>query len=628
MALFKKENSKTVKDIEKEQKDLALVSNIQRMYREAYAAKEELHRLWDKCFKAYTGEYFNNNRPSYVAKELSNYIFATVETVKPIMLANNPKFIALPRKEEFYEKSELVQEALDYEWKRTNMFRELHRAITIGLITGTVPISLIWDSTADKGLGQIKPLILNPFNVFVDPMATNIEDAEYIIYAAYKNVGQLINFAPDKAEEIKGQVVSHFDEWLTYGKDTTNVDNTVLYIEAYFRDYSRELIDESEEGEKTTRLKYPNGRRVIIAGDVLLYDGENPYEDGKFPFEFWKCYEVPGRFWGMGEVEHIISPQESATNLINHVLDSARLMSNPVWILDKNSGIKKNSLTNRDGLVIRKNPGSEVRREQPPAMPAYVQNIISLLRDDIELISGVYDVTRGERPTGITAAAAIQALNEQAQGRIRLKIQTLEDTLSKLGAMWVSRMKQFWTTPRSIRVVGDDYKVQFREFNPNDFVDGDWDIIISAGSTMAVNKTARLQQIIQLSQTIAEDGLPVVDRQTILENSELPNVKEILERFNNIKMQQQQQQQNAMLDQLALQDVQNQLQSNIEMSNTPMQQEIPNQQIEQEQMINEVMQLIQNLSPDEIADLAEKNPEVAYVLEILSQIEHPEQGLA
>ena len=134
----------------------------------------------------------------------------------------------------------------------------------------------------------------------------------------------------------------------------------------------------------------------------------------------------------MGEVEQIISPQKYANEVVNIILQNAQLMSNQVWILDKNSGVARNSLTNRAGLVVRKNPGTEVRRDAPPPLPAYLQEIARLLREDIEHISGVYDVTRGERPTGITAAAAIQALNEQAQGRIKLKDQALEETLSDL----------------------------------------------------------------------------------------------------------------------------------------------------------------------------------------------------
>jgi hypothetical protein len=282
------------------------------------------------------------------------------------------------------------------------------------------------------------------------------------------------------------------------------------------------MIGEDEEtGEEVEILKYPKGRKVCIAGDVLLYDGENEYKDGKFPFAILKCYDIPGEFWGMGEVQQIMAPTNTVNVLTNSLVETAELTSNPIWILDKNSGVTKGSLTNRKGLVVRKNPGTEVKRDAPPTMPAYIQNVIDNMKQDIENISGVFDVTRGEKPTGITAAAAIQALNEQAQGRIKLKVQNLEQFLSEVGGLWLSRIQQFWASARIIRVMQDDYKPSFTTLS-GDEVDGDFYIIIAAGSTMPVNKTSKLQQMIQLAQTQAEDGLPLVDRQTVLENADMP----------------------------------------------------------------------------------------------------------
>jgi hypothetical protein len=663
MALFGKRNKS--KDNQEHQQ--ATIDQVLRLYRNAYADKEELHNLWDECFKAYDGSLFKGNRPDYAVNEISNHVFSTVETIKPIMLAQIPKIIALPKKNENFDKAEAIQQALDYEWKRTQMFSKLHSALTIGTITGTFIISLIWDG-AEDGIGQIKPVVISPFNFFIDPMATSLKEAEYAGYAAYITLGQAIQFAPDKAEELKKAASSPDDQWLTYGKDTSNAQNNyLLYIEMYFRDYSTVMEDETDDDGNTvqvTKLKYPKGRRVILAGDVLLSDGENPYEDGKFPFVAWRCYKQSNKFWGMGEVQQIISPQKYANEVINVILDNARLMANQVWILDKNSGVAKNSLTNRPGLVVRKNPGTEVKRDAPPSMPAYLQNIAQLLREDIEHISGVYDVTRGERPTGITAAAAIQALNEQSQGRIKLKVQELEEDLSELGAMWVSRMKQFWEAPRTIRIMDDNYIPSYVEIT-RDMIDGDWDIIVSAGSTMPVNKAARFEQLIRLSQTVAEDGLPMVDRQTMLENSELPDVKAILQRFEAIKMQQQEQamaqaqmqqeqavQQQQMDQQMqmeqarqkqALQLEADQIKSSQAMEMEQMKQQgamqmeqirMAGQQTEEQPQGTELdprllqlIQIILQMDPDQVAQLVEQHPEIQELLDILAQIEQPEQGL-
>ena len=116
-------------------------------------------------------------------------------------------------------------------------------------------------------------------------------------------------------------------------------------------------------------------------------------------------------------------------------------------------------------------------------MPSYIRDTIEMLKNDIEIISGVFDVTRGERPGGITAAAAIQALNEQAQGRIKLKLQTFEVFIAEIGGLWLSRIQQFWVTARSVRIMGKDYKVSFDTVSKDD-IDGDYDVMIATGSTM------------------------------------------------------------------------------------------------------------------------------------------------
>lgn len=582
-------------DIDQTDEEQLIVQNVITEFRREYFNQAKQFSTWDKCFQAYTGDLFKKNVPDYKVQELSNFVFSTVETIKPIMLANNPKVMALPNKEEDYVKSDLVQHALTYEWDRTHMFNKLSEGLTTGLIYGNLIVALLWDGSESNGLGEVKPVFISPYNFFVDAMATTLDDAEIQTYACYKPFTAVQRMYPEKAEQIRESLASMDYNELNHGKNEEingNVRNTsVLYIEMYRRDYSTNISYEDEYDEvkqltgnkiKIVKLKYPNGRRTRICNDVLLDDGDNPYQDKKPPFSMWKCYPVPNKFWAIGEVEMIISPQECANEIMNNIIESAGLIGNPIWIMDKNCGIEKGSITNRRGLVMRKNPGTEVKREAPTPLPAYISDIVETMKKDIEQISGVYDVTRGEKPTGITAASAIQALNEQAQGRIKLKVQNIELTLTELFSMWLNRVQQYWVTERSIRVMGGVYKPnsnvdamaqnamnpQQQQQDPNqqqiidpmtgqpktqfkmpdgksmsfasvsgDMVDGDFDVTIAVGSTMAVNKSARLQQLISMAQTSAEDGLPMVDRQSVLENADIFNVEEILQRFEAIKQQ-------------------------------------------------------------------------------------------
>ena len=530
-----------------------LVSRIKRYYRQAENAKSPLISKWKENYEAYTGEGLKRtNGNQYLGDAKINHIFSTVETVKPIMLTNMPKPIILPTKEEGFYKSQLIQEALDYEWDRTRLVPKLMDSITQGLIFGTFIVGLFWNGKSSKGQGEIEPVVISPFNFFIDPMATNIEDAEYCIYATYKPVGMLMKAYPDKAEELREQATSTMQDELTFNKETGDIRNQVLYLECYFRDYSfDESIEEDEEGNKykIKKMRYPKGRRTILGGDIVLSDEENPYDDGQFPFVSWRCYSVPNNFWGMSEVEQLIAPQKEINNLYNSLLDNAKLNANPWTLVDKDSGVDTSTITNAPGLLLKKNRGSDIRREAPPSMPSYLQTVANDLKYDIQVISGVFDATRGERPMSVTSGTAIQALQESSQGRIRLKIQALEKLLEDLGNMWFKRMQQFWTLPRQIRVMGghaepdtvpikiDGQNVVFKTVT-RDVIDGDFDVKIKSGSTMPVNKSARFDIIMRLAQTPAEDGLPVLDRRTIIEYADLDNAEDIITRFEEEKLRQ------------------------------------------------------------------------------------------
>ena len=578
MVFFKKNKEEDYNQVmEQEAEENAVVSRFKRIYQNDYNNKSEVNKKMEDCYNAYTGSLYKKNLPAHVSQELSNFIFSTIETIKPSMLAENPKVLVFPHTEANFEKSIQVQRALDYEFKREKVFKKTIQVIHNGLVYGNGIMMLPWVGDAQNGLGDVKAIPISPFNIFVDSLATDFDDAEHVIYATYKKVDEAVHFCPEKAEQIRRSASTIQDKYLNFTNDSNDSNDNVLYIEAYFRDYSTELDEETQK----VKMKYPRGRRVIIIGDVLISDGENPYEDGGFPFRQWKCYEVPGKFWAISEVEMLISPQKVVFDLQNDIIDNANLTSNPIWIIDKNCGVEKGSLNNKKGLVIRKNPGTEVKRDAPPSIPAYVENAIEMFKKDIEMISGVYDVTRGERPAGITAASAIQALNEQSQGRIKLKVQVLEDFLGDVFSLWLKRTQQFWVTSRSIRIMGDETQTQ-PEQDPNqsqqiqqpqsfplgngktmsftsvskDEIDGDYDVEIAAGSTLPINKSARLQQLIQLAQTTAEDGMPMVDRQTVLENADIPNVLEVTKRFNDIKAQQQQAQQQQADQQAQLQEQQ------------------------------------------------------------------------
>ena len=544
------DNSKKYTPTEKERK---LVEWVYSKFKQAYVAKAPLMDKWKEYMSAYKGTYFQNkNLPDYKSNEISNHVFSTIETIRPIMTDNNPKFLAVPSTPAGMEFSADVQTALDYEWDREKMGLKLPAQLIPMLVYGNAVWFVQWDGK-DGEYGNISIKPVDPFNIFPDPLAESIDNSEFLVYATYRNANQIKQQFPEKASAIEGSRITMSELVAERDNNDTQDANQVLILEMWCRDWT--TMDETIEGKK--QLKYPKGRVITCLPElgILLSDKKNPYKDGKFPFVLMKNYDIPFEFWGVGEVEQIMSPQHYVNELTNQIIDNAKNTANMQWIIDKNSGIGQGKLTNRPGLVIRKTPGSEVRRDTPPAMPNYVREQIEVLKKDIQDISGVFDSLKGEQQGSVTAASAILALQEASQARIRLKIKLMEASLSELAQIVYSRMQQFWKLDRWVRVTDVEGNPSFREIGTQ-VLSNDYDLKVMAGSTMPVNRNAMLDLMIRLAQTNGEDGLPLVDRKAVLEFLPTGDKKAITDRFAELQVQQQQQaqqQEQAQMQQMQMQ---------------------------------------------------------------------------
>lgn len=480
-------------------------------FKNAMIHKAEYTKKWLSYWDAYRGDYFNNkNLPDYKSNLVSNYVFSVIETIRPIMFDNSPKFQAIPRIPEGLDFSNDVQDALVYEWDREHMSKKFIREAVNLLVTGNSILFMPWDSKEKN----VKPIFINPFNIFVDPLATCFDDAGFVIYARYFHEELLKKLFPQKADRLVGQTIN-YSELVMDNNRNARVIEQVLVLEVWIKDHRvTEMLDQTGLPQK----EYPNGRVITLAPEqgLVLSDKPNPYiHDKGFPFIQLKDYDLPGKFWGEGEVAQLISPQQYMNELNNAILDNAKATANLPWIIDKNSGIGEGKITSRPGLVIRKNPGTEVRRDPAPNMPNYVVNAIETYKHDIEQISGIFDSIKGNSETGVYTAQGVLALQEAGQARIRLKVKLLEDALADVGKMWVSRIRQFWKDKRFIAVSHSDGQYSLKDLKPES-LDFDYEVKITAGSTMPVNRGAMLDLMVRLAQTPMPDGQPLVDREAVV----------------------------------------------------------------------------------------------------------------
>jgi len=553
------------------------------------AARKSVDGSWDKYWSFYKGNQWEVKRPSYKASPNINIIRATVQTILPIMTDASPGFDVEPRDPTDYKFADILSKAVQVWWERTSMQHTIVDVIFDSLIYDAAILKTCWDSEAEEGLGDITCMVVDPRNIYLPQDAEDFDKkCAWVIQRLYMSVGELKRMFPDKAEDITGTfqdrgedskqpkeeayngevlLVSPTDRKSSIDsgdmqnpEGSGNDDKEVMVLECWLDDFSMEEYElENDDGskEKTQKRKYPTGKVITVLPDrrLVLQTKANPYKDGKKPFTRFVDTLVPRKFWGEGEVEPLIETQKLINKNMATLVDWMNMMTNPVWIVDNDSGVDPRTLTNQVGAIIPKNRGSMVTREPAPSMPPQMFEMYGLFRQLADTQSGVHDVTQGRKPAGVTAAEAINSLQDAAQTRIRLKERNLQTSMTKMGYLVISRMMQYYSTPRMLKISGDTEYPQYLEFfveekedgfgytyrdyefdeetktyypaewqSPDGTSKGMFDISVQAGTSLPFMKEKRGQ----LARNLFQDQ--VIDAEELLTVLEWPRKEEVLRR--------------------------------------------------------------------------------------------------
>jgi len=450
-----------------------------KMIKSWYADSNKWRKDWEVKWKSQDAVYYNKLQQTTSDKILKtniNIVRPTVQTVVPLMTDAKPKFGIIPEEPGDIDFTEMVGENIEALWDRQSMPIKMVEIITEMCIRDASVLKVPWNSDLQDGLGDIEYEPIDITKLWVNKECIDFDRKfKYAIEEITKTVGEWKRLFPKLADKIKPDTSGSRDDKQgdkakgAYGDGITLVspadqdrnksndpgngtmmdDNNVAtgWQVWYVDDVLEEYIEgEKDKETKVLKKKYPNGHLTTLLPNqnLILSTGENPYEGDTYnPYVKFIDTIVPRCFYGEGEVGPLMPIQSYVNRTAKIIMEYLRLMSNPVWILDKTSGVNAKGLTNKIGLIIKKEPGSEVKRDFPASIPAYVFTWLETLLRLGETQSGVQEVTQGRKPAGVTAAEAIETLQEAAQTRIRLKDRNLENSLNQLGRMTSNRMMQF-----------------------------------------------------------------------------------------------------------------------------------------------------------------------------------------
>lgn len=556
-------------------------------------ARKKTDENWPEYYKYFRGKQWLQTRPSYRHSEVVNFVFQTIQSQVPILGDARQRIEFVAQEPSDIEFAKILDDVAESDWTYGNWTYQLAEMLYDGHILGTGLGGLGYDPKARFGQGSITFESDDPWYAYPDKDARDVNrSCRNYATATPTDIAILKKEYPDKAKFIKADVSDYAkdfrEDWDDSERTKSPVDNRtvlegsspydvantdqVLKIECYVFDdeeieEKNETIDASTGETKTVftqKLKYPQGRKICVAGGVLLSDDPMPLEEKLIPKVRFANYIDPRSFWGISEVEQLKGPQNIFNKIYSFTLDVLTLMGNPIWVVDNDSDVDTDNLYNRPGLVVEKAKGSEVRREEGVQLQPYVLQILDRVREYIDSVAGSQDVTRGVKPDGVNTASGISQLMEAAQTRIRQKSRNLDATLQDFGQIYKAFVMQCYDAPRVFRVTnnqgamnyfkfhiekkqdetGNEYKVAVvRNFNQDPEtgafgedlqakeyqIRGDFDVKITTGSNLPFAKDQKFNKARQMYLD------KVIDEEEYLKQAEYPNWEVVLQRMQERK---------------------------------------------------------------------------------------------
>ena len=233
--------------------------------------------------------------------------------------------------------------------------------------------------------------------------------------------------------------------------------------------------------------------------------------------------DTPGVLNGDATTTHGRAPQAVYNNLISLKLRNQFLFAHPKWMVPKGS-VKIDSLANQTTVVQYNGAlGAPPALLQPQLAESGAKEMQEQAKGDLQQIMGVYGVSRGDPPAGVTAAVALTFLDEQETERSNPGIAALTRAQKNLALMTLWLMADHYDDEdgRLEQLLGRNLAAMAKGFKMQN-LRNIADLRIQNASALPQQKSARLQWILDIRKEfpgiIADDlavdllGLGEVER--------------------------------------------------------------------------------------------------------------------
>lgn len=504
--------------------------------------------IWKRSYNNWRGILDQSLYP-WRSKLFIPWSFTVVETIIPKVFARDPKWRAISRSVDFPEDGpQTVQDLLNYQWDRMGMRLKMYDYIKDSLMFSKGYAKVGWkfqmkDKTfmepivgkddkitfEKKQKSEVEyddPMveIIDPYDIYVDPDATSLDDAAYVIHRKTVPLREVKN-NPNYSNVQKIDQKAYADQYLD--KQARYNDNIPQ------KDKHKDLVEILEYWGADDRL-------IVVANrGVVLRDTPNPYNHKKLPFVELDDYRDPHRYYGQSELSVMDPLQREINSIRNQRRDYDNLALNPVIRMVPGVLRNPNSAVMAPGNVWMVTDLNSMDVFELPQLQGSASEIEERTAQDIKMTVAIDEIGIGLMPENPQRRSATEVVTAQSMAgkRFAIKIALLEEAVKKIGQMIFALNQQFLDRERMIQIVGERGATEWVQLGPED-VRGEYIIDIETGSMLPKDEIAARQEAVQLLQYITPIITPVIQSnpgiimpilRMILDTFELPGKKEIMD---------------------------------------------------------------------------------------------------
>ena len=379
---------------------------------------------------------------------------------------------------------------------------------------------------------------LKPFELFVAPGSTCIEDAEYVIVKKLRNRKWFETFYPDLADKIKFESVVGIGS-TSGGVPLANLKTEYENVAPVYHYFSDEIwidfmddriLDKKKNPFWEWRTPEEQQAEILAIYGVLPTNWKpvrNHLRKPEKPIIHFKGYHLGGEFYSRSLIKQVAKLNFAINKRKCQIHDNADAVGNAQKVIDPSVPKEMVDLiTSEPGLKIRIKP--ELYRTEPGIpLPEFIFLDLQHSEQKFDDLMGHHEISRGATASKRQTKTEALILREADITPVRLLMRNGEVAITKLLNGWTQLIMLFYDQPHYIGGFGIRLGEMRGQIITRDDVPDNLSIIIKVGSTLPTSKeTKRMEWQADLQRG-------VLDPLTYLELMGYPNPRKILQRALN-----------------------------------------------------------------------------------------------